>query len=138
MNGQRNLTKLQLSTEDFIQKLDFLTEEQKKTMVDAQSKAEEMSERAAKLDKFTALKLAQQNSFVFKVEKDLSEPEKKLMEDIISGRELKPQVPQVNSKFLAVNRARPNMPVSSNLPQDKTKLANNLLKIYLESKKEFI
>ena len=40
MNGQRNLTKLQLSTNDFIQNLDFLTEEQKITMVNAQSKAD--------------------------------------------------------------------------------------------------
>jgi hypothetical protein len=28
--------------------------------------------------------------------------------------------------------------MGSNLPQDKTKLANNLLSIYLRSKKEFI
>ena len=40
MNGQRNLTKLQLSTNDFIQNLDFLTEEQKIAMVNAQSKAD--------------------------------------------------------------------------------------------------
>lgn len=49
---------MQLTLETFINKLDFLTEEQKQKLIAAQLKIEETSERATKLDKFSALKLA--------------------------------------------------------------------------------
>lgn len=58
VNGQRNLTKLSISSSDFVNKLEFMPEDQKIQMVQTQTKAEEMREKAAKYDKFTALKLA--------------------------------------------------------------------------------
>ena len=61
------------------------------------------------------------------------------MDDIIAGREAKPKVAQFNTKFLAPTRAKQTLaPSSSNLAQDKTKLANNLFKLYLESKREIV
>ena len=58
VNGQRNLTKLSLNTRDFINKLEFMPEDQKIKLVQTQTKAEDMREKAVKYDKFTALKLA--------------------------------------------------------------------------------
>ena len=58
VNGQRNLTKLSLNTRDFINKLEFMPEDQKIKLVQTQTKAEDMKEKAGKYDKFTALKLA--------------------------------------------------------------------------------
>lgn len=58
VNGQRNLTKLSLNTRDFINKLEFMPEDQKIKLVQTQTKAEDMREKAGKYDKLTALKLA--------------------------------------------------------------------------------
>lgn len=58
VNGQRNLTKLSLNTRDFINKLEFMPEDEKIKLVQTQTKAEDMTEKAGKYDKFTALKLA--------------------------------------------------------------------------------
>lgn len=87
MNGQKNLTKLQLNLQEFVDKIDFLTEEQKSMLLSAQSMTDQMAEKASKLDKLSALKLAQGQHFTQQIDQKLNESDKKFMQDIIAGRE---------------------------------------------------
>ena len=67
-----------------------MNHELKLSMIETQSKADEMSDKANKLDKFTALKLGQQNYFAQKVNDEVPESERELIKDAVYRTEYKP------------------------------------------------
>lgn len=62
-NGQRNLTRLQLSMREFVHKLGYLTEEQRAMLVSLQNKEDLMIEQVEQLQKLSSVKLSKQKFF---------------------------------------------------------------------------